>query len=141
ALIADLAQDCRHLSFPPFAEAEKARVAATLNDYVTIDNPLDYHTFIWDDMARLTATFSAALAGGFDLGLVILDVPTHPKMNRDSWATTARAMVAAAQAAGVRAAVVASMYEGMPQDIAAELSAAGVAPMIGLDDGLAAFEA
>src|SRR5690606_22126840 len=67
ALIADLAQDCRHLSFPPFAEAEKARVAATLNDYVTIDNPLDYHTFIWDDMARLTATFSAALAGGFDL--------------------------------------------------------------------------
>lgn len=141
ALIADLAQSRSLLSFPAFTPEGKARVAATLNEYVTVDNPLDYHTFIWDDMERLTATFSAALTGGFDLGFVILDIPTHPRMVRDTWVTTAHAMAAAAKATGVRAAVIASMHEGMPQDVGAELSAAGVAPMIGLDDALVAFEA
>lgn len=140
ALIADLAQG-RALSFPVFEADRKAAIAGTLNEYVTIDNPLDYHTFIWDQHDKLTATFSEVLKGGFDVGFVILDVPTHPRMVRDGWATTAHAMAAAAQATGKRAAVVASMHEGMPHDIGASLSAVGVAPMIGLDDALVAFEA
>ena len=140
ALVADMALE-RDVSFPPFNAETKPRVAATLNEYVAIDNPLDYHTFIWGQPEKLTATFTEVLKGGFDVGMVILDTPTHPKMKPDSWATTARAMAAAAKATGARAAVVASLSEGMPLSLAAELSEAGVAPMMGLDDALTAFEA
>ncbi|MFM8748290.1 MAG: acetate--CoA ligase family protein [Aestuariivirga sp.] len=140
ALVADMALD-RNVSFPPFDAETKPRVAATLNEYVAIDNPLDYHTFIWGQPEKLTATFTEVLKGGFDVGMVILDTPTHPKMKPDSWAITARAMAAAARAAGARAAVVATLSEGMPLALAAELSEAGVAPMMGLDDALTAFEA
>jgi acyl-CoA synthetase (NDP forming) len=140
ALVADMALE-RHVSFPPFDAETKPRVAATLNEYVAIDNPLDYHTFIWGQPEKLTATFTEVLKGGFDVGMVILDTPTHPKMKPDSWAATARAMAAASRATGARAAVVASLSEGMPLPLAAELSDSGVAPMMGLDDALTAFEA
>ncbi|MEI7601159.1 MAG: acetate--CoA ligase family protein, partial [Aestuariivirga sp.] len=140
ALVADMALE-KKVSFPPFNAATKPRVAATLNEYVAIDNPLDYHTFIWGQPEKLTATFTQVLKGGFDVGMVILDTPTHPKMKPEAWATTARAMAAAAQATGARAAVVASLSEGMPLSLADELSQSGVAPMMGLDDALTAFEA
>ena len=140
ALVADMALE-KSVSFPPFNAATKPRVAATLNEYVAIDNPLDYHTFIWGQPEKLTATFTEVLKGGFDVGMVILDTPTHPKMKPEAWATTARAMAAASQATGARAAVVASLSEGMPLSLADELSASGVAPMMGLDDALTAFEA
>ena len=140
ALVADMALE-RNVSFPPFDPDTKSKVAGTLNEYVAIDNPLDYHTFIWGQPEKLTATFTEVLKGGFDVGLVILDTPTHPKMKPESWAMTARAMAAAAKATGARAAVVASLSEGMPLTLAAELSDAGVAPMMGLDDALTAFEA
>lgn len=140
ALVADMALE-KKVSFPPFDAETRPRVAATLNEFVAIDNPLDYHTFIWGQPDKLTATFTAVLNGGFDVGMVILDTPTHPKMKPGAWAITARAMAAASKAAGARAAVVATLSEGMPLPLAAELSASGVAPMMGLDDALTAFEA
>ena len=140
ALVADMAID-RNVSFPSFDAVTKPKVAATLNEFVTIDNPLDYHTFIWNRPEKLTATFTAVLRGGFDVAMVILDTPTHPNMKPDAWATTARALMKAANATGARAAVVATLSEGMPLPLAAELSAHGVSPMMGLDDALTAFEA
>ena len=140
ALVADMAMDA-DVSFPPFDAATKPKVAATLNDYVMIDNPLDYHTFIWNQEAKLAATFSAVLGGGFDVAMLILDVPTNPKMKPDNWLTTARALMTAAKATGARAAMVASLPECLPLDLAGELAANGVAPMMGLDDALTAFAA
>ncbi|WP_373503420.1 acetate--CoA ligase family protein [Aestuariivirga sp.] len=140
ALVADMALE-KKVSFPPFNAETKPQVAATLNEYVAIDNPLDYHTFIWNQPDKLKATFTEVLKGGFDVAMVILDTPTHPKMKPDAWATTARALVNASQATGARAAVVATLSEGMPLDLASELSTSGVAPMMGLDDALTAFEA
>ena len=140
ALLSDMAIG-RKISFPSFNAETKPQVAATLNEYVTIDNPLDYHTFIWNQPDKLKATFTEVLAGGFDVAMVILDTPTHPKMKPDAWIVTARAMMQAAGETGARAAVVASLSEGMPLDLAGELSAQGVAPMMGLDDALTAFEA
>jgi acyl-CoA synthetase (NDP forming) len=140
ALAADLALG-RGVSFPPFDPATRESVAATLNEFVAIDNPLDYHTFIWGQPDKLEATFIAVLGGGFDVSMLILDTPTHPRMNPASWLVTARAFQRAAAATGARAAVVASLAEGMPDALAAELAAAGVAPLIGLDDAITVFEA
>ena len=140
ALAADLALG-RGLSFPAFDAVTRERVAATLNEFVSIDNPLDYHTFIWNQPEKLLATFSAVLGGKFDTAMLILDTPTSPHMKPDAWVATARALMEASRRTGARAAVVSSLPEGMPLALAAELGEAGVAPMIGMDDALTAFEA
>ncbi len=140
ALVADMALE-KKVSFPAFDTATKTKVAATLNEFVTIDNPLDYHTFIWGDEAKLEATFKAILSGGFDVGMLILDVPTHPHMNPAAWYKTSRAFTAAAKANKARAVIVASLPESMPLEMAAQLSADNITPMMGLDDALTAFEA
>ncbi len=96
ALIADMALE-RKVSFPPFDPKTKAEVAATLNEYVSIDNPLDYHTFIWDQFDNLTATYSAVLRGGFDAGVLILDAPTHAGSNAAAWVVAAKALCQSGQ--------------------------------------------
>ena len=140
ALIADMAMG-RNVSFPPFNAATKSKVAASLNTFVSIDNPLDYHTFIWNDEAKLTATFTATLSGGFDCGVLILDTPTLPHMNADAWYKTARAFASAALANKARAVVVTSLSENMPEKMTAQLAAHNIAPMMGFDDMLTALEA
>ncbi len=140
ALVADMAME-KNLCFPGFDPATKVKVAATLNEYVAIDNPLDYHTFIWNQEDKLTATFSAVLGGGYDAAMLILDTPTNPKINTSAWRAAQRAMMSAAAATKARAAVVASLPECMPLQLAAELAEHDIAPMMGIDDTLTAFEA
>lgn len=140
ALAADMAVG-RRISFPPFDEVTKPKVSATLNEFVSIDNPLDYHTFIWNQEDKLTNTFTAVLSGGFDVGMLILDTPTQDHMNPAAWHKTARAFQVAATANNARAAVVATLPECLPLDMADELALGGIGPMFGLDDALTAFEA
>jgi acetate---CoA ligase (ADP-forming) len=140
ALIADMALT-KKVSFPPFDETTKRLVAATLNEFVSIDNPLDYHTFIWGDEDKLQNTFMAVLGGGFDVGMLILDLPTHPHMNPAAWWKTARAFRRASELQSARAVIVSSLHESMPLDLASDLANSNMAPMMGLDDCLTAFEA
>ncbi len=138
ALTADLAMN-RGVTFPDFNKATAARLRDTLSELVTVSNPLDYHTFIWNQQEAMTNTFTATLSGGFDLGMLILDAPPPP-LNATAWYVAARAFVKAAHANNARAAIVATLPECMPLDLADELMAAGVAPMLGLDDALTSFE-
>jgi acetate---CoA ligase (ADP-forming) len=140
ALVADMAIS-KNVSFPPFDEITKPLVAATLNEFVSIDNPLDYHTFIWGDEDKLQNMFMAVLGGGFDVGMLILDLPTHPHMNPAAWWKTARAFRRASELQSARAVIVSSLHESMPLDLANDLAASNMAPMMGLDDCLTAFEA
>jgi acetate---CoA ligase (ADP-forming) len=138
ALTADLALKHK-LNFREFDKATTSRVRATLNDLVTISNPFDYHTFIWGQPEAMKATFTATLSGGFDVGMLILDSPPPP-LNSSAWYVAARAFAVAAKTNKARAAVVATLPECMPLDMAEELMAAGVAPMFGHDEALTAFE-
>jgi acetate---CoA ligase (ADP-forming) len=140
ALVADMAAE-KNVRFPPFDQCTKPKVAESLNEYVSIENPLDYHTFIWNDEARLTSAFSAVLSGGFDVGMLILDIPTNPQMSPATWLVTLAAYVKAACRTNARAAMVASLPECMPLDAADKLARNGIAPMLGLDDALTAFAA
>ena len=140
ALVADMALE-KNISFPAFDSETKSRVSATLDEFVSIDNPLDYHTFIWGDERKLEATFTATLSGGFDVGMLILDVPTHPHMNPAAWYKTSRAFTKAAKANLARAVIVATLPESMPLEMGEQLSAENITPMMGLDDALTAFEA
>jgi acetyl-CoA synthetase len=71
--------------------------------------------------------------------MLILDAPPPP-LNAAAWYVAARAFAKGALANKARAAVVATLPECMPLDLADELLAMGVTPMFGLDDALTAFE-
>ncbi len=140
ALIADMATE-RKVMFPPFDDATQSKVKATLNEYVAIDNPLDYQTFIWNQGEKLLNTYTAVLGGGFDAAMLIIDTPADAKINREPWLVAIRAMAKAAVATNARSVIAASLPECIPLDLAAELADQGIAPMMGLDDTLTAFEA
>ena len=140
ALMAD-ALGGRRLRVRPLTGAERERVGATLNDLVTVSNPLDYHTFIWGDADRLAATFTAVLGCGFDLALLVIDPPRTDRCDDAEWHVTFDAFEAALRRTGARGCVLATLPESFPEALSEDLLARGIAPLAGVEEGLAAIEA
>ncbi len=140
ALVADAAVN-RRVDLRPLNEDERDRVKATLSDLVTIANPLDYHTFIWNDLDRMTATYRTMLECGFDLSCLIYDYPRDDRADPSAWQCGEDAIIDAARQTGMATAVIASLPENMPEPRAARLMEAGIAPLCGLDEALAGIEA
>ncbi|MEI9985650.1 MAG: acetate--CoA ligase family protein [Aliidongia sp.] len=139
-LIADTAEDWG-LRLRPLTEAQAARVAETLPELARATNPLDYHNFTWGDEAALTQTFGAMMAAGFDLTLLVADFPRADRCVERGFDATLSALIRASRQHGARAALVSTLQETLPEHRAAELAAAGVAPLQGFDDALAAVAA
>ncbi len=140
SLIADQARDLP-LDFPDITGQHKDQIQATLNEYVTISNPLDYHTFIWGDENQMTACFTAVMEGGFDVALLILDFPHPDRCDAKDWRTACRALVNAAKETDCQAAVVASMPECLDESTASYLHENGVVQMCGTSETLIAITA
>ena len=140
SVMADTAEG-RTVRFPALTEAHHARVKATLGSFVAVANPLDYHTFIWNDEPAMTATFTAMVSGGFDLNLLVLDFPRNDRCSDADWWPTVRAFEAAVKTNGARGAVVASMLENLPEKHAEELFRRGVVPLHGIVEAFDAAEA
>jgi len=138
-LVADAAEPL-DLEFPPFEEAHRLRIKATLNEFVATTNPFDYHTFIWGDEPQLTACFSETLAGPFDAAMLVLDFPKDG-LDDTSWWPSLDAFAAAARANAMPAAVCASMAEGLPVNVQVRARAAGLAAVGDIGTMLRAFEA
>lgn len=140
SLVADLAQ-AHGLEMPALPQAAQARLKQVLGDKVTVANPLDYHTYIWGDAAASTEAFSGLMDCGFDAHVLVLDFPRADRCDGSSWHTTVDAFIAARHAAGAQAVacVLATLPEGMPDDVAAKLLANGLSPMQGTLDCLLAI--
>ena len=138
SLVADLAQP-RGLEMPAIPPAADANLRAVLGDKVNVANPLDYHTYIWGDLAAQTKCFSGLMDCGFDATLLVLDYPRLDRCRADSWGTTVDAFAAAARYGGHGATVVASLPEDLPEQHASALMAQGIAPMHGIPDCLDAI--
>ena len=140
ALIADAGAG-RRVRFRPFEPAQAEAVRATLSDLVTISNPLDYHIFIWGQPERLRATFTAVMACGWDLACLVLDLPRADSCSDADWQVSLQAWEAARDATGGRAGVLATLPECLPEPVAQRLIAAGIVPLAGIDEAIAACEA
>ena len=103
-------------------------MGATLNDLVTVSNPLDYHTFIWGDADRLAATFTAMLGCGFDLALLVIDPPRTDRCDDAEWHVTFDAFEDALRRTGARGCVLATLPESFPETLAEDLLARGSPP-------------
>ncbi|MGW8374891.1 acetate--CoA ligase family protein [Streptomyces sp. ODS28] len=143
ALMADTAH--RHgVELPPLSEESAARLREVLGERVHVRNPLDYHTFIWGDADAQRACFTALLgqgAGAVDMNVLLLDLPRTDRCADRLWTVTLDAYAAAQRATGAPACVVGSLPEGMPEDTARDLLAAGLAPMQGMADCVRAIAA
>ena len=147
ALVADRSRGLG-LSFPPFAPDHADRVASALDGRVAVTNPLDYHTFIWGDEARLTGCFKAALGADgpqskpppFDAALLMLDFPADG-LDRSRWWPTLRAFSAACAASNTPGVVAASLAENLPAEARARAAELGLAACGDIDTALSALEA
>jgi len=140
SVMADAAEG-RRVHYRPLTTAQARSVKATLGPLVSVANPLDYHTFIWGDEAAMTATFAAMAAAGFDLNMLVLDFPRGDRCSDAAWWPTLRAFEVAMKQSGAKGAVAASLPENISEEQASTLTAAGIAPLCGIDDALAAAEA
>ena len=140
SVMADSAEG-RGVGFPALTEKHRAKVKSTLGPLVAVANPLDYHTFIWNNEPALTATFTAMVSGGFDLNMLVLDFPRGDRCSDADWWPTVNAFEAALKTNKARGAIVASMTENLPEDHATELLRRGIVPIHGIAEAFDAAEA
>jgi len=125
--------------WPVIPAANKQQLADQLGPLVHLANPLDYHTFIWGDEAAMTQCFAGMMGDWVDLSCLVIDFPRADRCDRDSWMPAVMALQKAAKLTGCKVAVLSSMPEGLPDDLASDLEDLGVLPLCGFEAGLSAL--
>jgi acyl-CoA synthetase (NDP forming) len=146
SLIADMAVG-KNIEFTALSQAARTETETALGPMVTVANPLDFHTYIWENAEQTTAAFSGMLSGGFDLSILIQDFPQAPLSDR-GWQTTTESLIAAKQHIETRqnkklnVVMVSSLIESMPNPALREQYAKqGLLCFGGFDEILIAAEA
>lgn len=123
------------LTFPALDAGQRRYLAAALGPMVALGNPLDYHTYVWRDVEKMTAAWLPMAAAHIGLTMIIVD---YPHTDAGDWLCATQAALAVRAQSGRPVAVVATLPELMPADIAETLMAGGVVPMSGLSEAIAA---
>lgn len=140
SVMADSAEG-RWVHFPTLTDQHRAHVKSTLGPLVAVANPLDYHTFIWNNEPAMTATFTAMVSGGFDLNMLVLDFPRPDRCSDVDWWATLRAFEAALKTNKAQGAIVSSLPENLPEEYTAGLMARGMVPLFGISEAMDAAQA
>jgi len=140
SLMADIGQ-AHGLQFPRLDPPVAASLASTLGPRVPLNNPLDYQTYIWGDVAALSACFNSMMGADIDVCTIVLDFPHADTPAVPGWQEALDAFLAAREGRRVPAIMVSSMPELMPAHVAERLLAAGIAPMQGLRETAVAIAA
>ena len=131
----------REVQFPDLKEIQKIGLGSVLGPMVALANPLDYHTYIWGDAARMGAAFLAMMQGDLDIGCVIVDFPRSDYCSREAWRCVLEAAEITKKNSALPLALVASLPENMPENIAKRLIANNIVPLCGFAESLVAIEA
>lgn len=137
SLVSDMAVG-RDLVFPPVTERQRDELRAALGPMVALANPLDYHTYVWRDEAAMARAWRAMTGDGIGLTLSVVD---YPHTDRTDWDCATGAALRVRAESGAPFAVVSSLPELMPEEVAERLMSGGVVPLSGLHEALTAIEA
>lgn len=140
ALMADTG-DALELQYKPFSEAVRTELSDCLGPLVAIANPLDYHTYIWGDVATMARCFSAVTGTPAAMTVFVLDVPRSDLCDPAAWECAIEAISQASQQANGAVAVASSIADCMPESLAQKIIEAGCVPLSGIDIGLRAIAA
>ncbi len=131
--------DARGLTFAPLTEAQDTALETVLGPLVTRANPLDYHTFIWNDAPRMAEVYAIMASGPAELTVIVVDFPRPDRCQTDAWDCVESAAMMARQQTAKPIALLSSLSESLPEDMAARLMQAGILPLHGLDAALDAL--
>ncbi|KIC41449.1 acyl-CoA synthetase [Ruegeria sp. ANG-R] len=137
SLIADMAIGTG-LNFPDLTKDKESRLREALGPMVALNNPLDYHTYIWRDEDAMAKAWSGMIGEDIDLTFSIVDYPTT---DQTDWACASQAALKVRADTGARFAVAATLPELLPENVARTLMEGGVVPFMGLREALAATRA
>jgi acyl-CoA synthetase (NDP forming) len=140
SLAADTATG-RNVVFPPLNDGQKTNLRAALGPMVALANPLDYHTYIWRDAVAMTKAWGAMMDPALALTMLIVDFPRSDRCDPSDWECAIQAALNAKAKSQTNVAMVATLPELMPEDIAGRLVQGGVVPLYGLSEAIAAAEA
>ncbi len=126
---------------PPLNQSQFDALRHALGPRVALANPLDYHTYIWNDAQAMEAMFTGMLQTKSGIAVLVLDFPRIDRCTFESWIVAIDAFKKAGSNWSGQLAVLASLPENMPEDIAIDLVSGGVVPLCGLDDSMAAIDA
>ncbi|MEM8758711.1 MAG: acetate--CoA ligase family protein [Pseudomonadota bacterium] len=139
SLMADTAHG-RGVVLPPLAAGQTEALRAALGARVALANPLDYHTYVWGDEDAMAEAFAAMMLGDLAIGCVVLDFPRADRCAAPDWALVVNAVARAQAATGKRMGVLSSLGETMPEDVARDLIARGIVPLVGFAEAVEAIE-
>ena len=114
---------------------------AALGPKVALANPLDYHTYVWRDAEAMTSAFSAMIDPNLALTLLIVDFPRADRCDATDWDCTIQAALRTRANTGGNIAMVATLPELLPENVAQTLLAGRVIPLSGHREALLAAEA
>lgn len=137
SLIADTAVGTS-LTFPKLTQDQSTQLREALGPMVALSNPLDYNTYIWRDEDAMTAAWAGMTGNDITMTFSIVD---YPVTNAGDWTCATNAALNVRAQTGANFAVIATLPELMPRDVAAQLMAGGVIPFSGLNEALNATEA
>ena len=127
SLIADMAVETT-LRFPPLTDRQEMQLREPLGPMVALNNPLDYHTYVWRDQDAMARAWSGMTGDGIAMTFSIVDYPTTDAAD---WICATGAALKVRADTGARFGVVSTLPELLSQDVAAELMAGGVVPFLG----------
>lgn len=134
-LMADAAEGLP-LVLPPLTAEQEATLGEHLHPPVHLANPLDYHTFIWRNGEAMRDVFAAMATPHTDMACLVMDYPHAERCDRADWDIALDALIAASGMSGGRFALIPSLPENLPEDIAERAFEAGIVPLFGIDDAL-----
>jgi acyl-CoA synthetase (NDP forming) len=129
------------LTMPPLCEDSVKQLRSVVHERMVAANPLDFQMFDWDDEDRLTAIFTPFVSEGFDVSLCLLDYPRDDLCDQSTWGGAERGFVRAIHETGTLGAVLSTFSDTISEPVAARLIEEGIAPLAGIDTGLAGIRA
>ncbi len=139
-LMTDLAEGTR-INYRDFSKKQHRMIKSVLGPIVTIANPLDYHTFIWGDTNAMNTCFTAVADDAFDLSIFVLDFPRDDHCDSSAWDCAIDAVINARNETKSNVAVLSLLSENLPEAFGRRFLEAGILPLNGMEEGLAAIDA
>ncbi|MBD3853133.1 MAG: acetate--CoA ligase family protein [Acidobacteria bacterium] len=130
-----------NLTMPPLSEGVTQRLREVVHERMVAANPLDFQMFDWDNEDRMAATFTPFVSEGFDVSLCLLDYPREDLCDQSTWGGAERGFVRAVHDTDTRGAVLSTFSDTISESVAARLISQGIAPLAGIEEGLAGVQA
>lgn len=122
---------------PSPAAAQAAR--AVLPEIARPANPQDVTMKIWGDGEQERRVYGALLQDRYDIAILLNNYPPEGVSSTAMFAASTEALIAATRECGTKAAIVATLPEGLPDWVRQQATAAGVAPLQGGAEAVAAL--